>query len=1401
MSNRKWLSMLLSLTLVFSLVQSVLPVATAANADTYTSEALTLNGEATEWQVIGTVPATFGDNTGPTRFEYWDEAAMDFELKHEVNGLTKGYYEVSIELFSENVTPGGNAELYAVSSEGTFSTPIVYSGSSWNTPATLSLKNIEVGENGQLLLGIKMLSSSGHYGYVRNMLLTEMAPVDHYTSNALTINGQAVTWTVNGERPETFGDNSDPTRFEYWSAEPMDFELQHEENGVDEGSYKLQFEVFSSDATTGAEAYVYATTSKGHYSIPITYTGSQWTSPASLSLNGIEVGSDGSILYGIKMVSGADHYGYIRDLQLIEGLPLEKVGVRPNSAILRPGHTVQLTVDSLPAQSVSFSTSNSAVAVVSEEGLIEATGDGEAIITTTIEEQDEVIATANTEIYVSSTLQSNYAPVQIEPVAALEGNQRSDFAMGADISMLDALSAIDRKYYSEAGEEKPLLELLQENGVNWIRLRAWVDPADEHGNPYGAGNIDTEALVRMASQVKATNMNLLVDLHYSDFWTDPGRQSMPKSWVKDTEEQTIADLEQEVYNYTYNTLQALYDENAYPDMIQIGNEINGGMLWPYGNSAQKAKPYLQQGIQAVRDFEQAVSGEHIDIVIHRANPGDGLSRLTSFYSTYADLDYDVIGLSYYPFWHGSLSNLQQVMDSLAEQFDKEIAIVETSYAYTLEAPIHNGATGHIFGEAQQNASGYLATPQGQANAIRDVIAAVAAVPDNKGIGIFYWEPAWLMGTDTGWATTYAASYQKEEISSDGGSGWGNQALFNYFGEALPSLSLFQDVRASEDDYIPPTIVAVDDIELTTSQGVNVNLPSQVEALFSDDTFRKVAVLNWTPASYDYNTAGQYELIGTLQGDETIKATVTVRPKNYVINPSIEDSDMSAWQLVNASRSTDASFTGQYSIHFWNQSSLTAKQSITDLPNGIYELSAQTRIGIEGDPIASSSVLYAETNTETYATPLEVTGWDKWKKIVVTDIEVSNGELEVGVLVNEAIGDYGDFDDWELIRIGDLTEPEPEPSPPIKPTPTPKGDSTSSATPAPVLSKGNVDGLTVLTANVDNKLNEFSIPLAELAGQQNAVIVLNWGELTLSIPVAEIVQLEALSTGNVIISKTEQATTIHFKGGTVTNFSSPVIWQITIPTEDGSKTLDVPFSITTQSLHKLAESDQYPASSIALYKVDEDGQLIYVKGLGTGQGESDLSDIELSTGLLYVVASVTRSFTDVSEQSDALRRLVAAGLIEGDQNGAVNLQQQATRAEVSKLTAMLLNIVEGVEDGQQSSATSAKSFADLPANHWAKGYIDSLTASRVMFGVSEQSFAPNETMSYEALHVIITRILRLPLAQDPAAGSIQASSWAKSSIAAVKAAGLVSEDEGVDYTKPLTRAQLITLFDAILNYLD
>lgn len=1250
-------------------------------------------------------------------------------------------------------------------------------------------------------------------------LLQTVAPAvsaaeeDVYTSQALTINGEAAAWTVLGSRPETFGDNSSLDRFEYWDAESLDFELQHTKSGLTAGSYQLFLELFSEAASPGDQAVVYAVTSEGDWKAPIAYDGSSWEAPAELKLNGIEVGSDGIIMLGIKMVSAGEHYGYIRNVQLSETkTPALNTAVKPNSAILRPGKTVQLSVEAGSSQQVSYQTSDSAVAVVDEQGLVTAVGDGEAVITATVTEQGDAVAAGTSQIVVSSTLQSRYQLIQVEPVDELAGDARSDFMMGADISMLDALSAVDRKYYTAEGIEKPLLELLQDNGVNWVRLRAWVDPADEQGNPYGAGNVDTEGLVRMAAQAKSADMKLLVDLHYSDFWTDPGRQSIPKSWAA----LTADELEQQVYDYTYETLQALYAQHAYPDMIQIGNEINGGMLWPHGNSAEKAKRYIEQGIKAVRDFETAVSGGHIDIVIHRANPGDGVDRLTSFYSTYADLDYDVIGLSYYPFWHGSLDNLQQVMDKLADTFGKEIAIVETSYAYTLEDPIHNGPTGHIFGQTQADAAGYLATVQGQANAIRDVIAAVAAVPDNLGVGIFYWEPAWLMGTDTGWATSDAAAYQKEAIPVDGGSGWANQALFNYFGEALPSLNVFQAVRASRDGYIEPTITQVKELQLTTSQGINAPLPAYVTALFSDDTYRQVGVESWSPSSYDYNTPGQYELTGKLASEGVVKATIIVRPKNYVANPGLESSDMSAWQLVNAARSTDAAYEGSYAIHFWNQDHVSAKQTVTGLPNGVYELSVQTRIGVEGEPIADTSVLYATTSDTTYSTPLEVTSWDKWKKLALSDIEVRNGQLEIGVEVNDAEGDYGDFDDWELIRVGDLPGTTPNPSP--HPTPGPTAPTT--VTPEQVLSISQENGSTILKVAVPANQSELAIPAKELANHAGAQIVLTWGEQTVKLARDAVVeQLEAAQTGSIVIRKeANEQLKLTLNGAMVDDtLLAPVQWNVMEKTTSGQRELDVQLHITAKVLSSA------PASSLGLYRVAADGKLTYMTGITVS--ESGVMELQLSTRQLYA-AAVTRQFSDIDEQSDAIRKLVAAGLVQGDQRGALHLQQQATRAEVSKLTALLLGTVEGATindsgvfaqtgeqqiDTQQTSTQqakaadngTAKSFADVPDQHWAKPYIDQLTARGWLLGINEHSFAPNTMMSHEALYVMLARILNLPLGETDVQSTIEAHAWAKPSIEAVAAAGILTQGElqGTDFTAALTREQLFELFYRLLKYTE
>jgi len=1231
-----------------------------------------------------------------------------------------------------------------------------------------------------IVLSIALLCSMFHAGFTAVYAAEESS----YTSETLTINGKTTTWQLSGERPATFDDMESPARLEYYSSSALDFELKSMQADIPEGIYELTMELFSEQASPGPDALFYAITSEGTFSTPIAYSGSGWETPATINIGNIAVGSDGELVIGVKMVSTGEHYGYLRNIQLKEWEaapePAETATVKPNSSILRPDYTVQLTTNIGNDQSVSYESSDELVAVVDENGLVTAVGDGEAIISATVFEQEEAIAVGSSTIYVSSTLQSNAGPIMVEPVDELIDGERSEFIMGADISMLDALTEAGRKFYAEDGVESSLITELKDNGVNWIRLRSWVEPSDEQGNPYGAGNIDTDALVRMASQVKAADMKLLVDLHYSDFWTDPGRQSTPKAWAS----LQAAELEKQVYTYTYETLQALAEANAYPDMIQIGNEINGGMLWPLGNSPAKAKQYIAQGIQAVRDFEADVAGDHIDIVIHRANPADGLDRVSSFFGTYDDLDYDVIGLSYYPFWHGSLDNLQTVMDELAATYERKVAIVETSYAYTLEEPILNGPTGHIFGQAQEDTAGYLATVQGQASAIRDVIAAVAAVPEQQGIGIFYWEPGWQMGTDTGWATSHAASYQGEAIPADGGSGWANQALFNYFGEALPSLEVFTAVRASRDSYEEPLIVAVDDIGLTTSQDEYVELPMVVKALFSDDTYRNTEVVSWSPESYDYKVPGQYVLTGTLQGGQSIEATITVRPKNYIVNAGLESEDMSAWELVNSSRSTDAAYSGSYAIHFWDQESLSAKQRFTNLPEGVYQLSVQTRIGVDDQPIADTSMLYAAAGEEIYATPLEVTGWDQWKEITVSNIVVKDGKLEIGVIVNDAANDYGDFDDWELLRI---SGPEPSPSP----TPTKKPS--TGAVEAPTLSAVTRDDKTVLTAKLSDTVTELKLPLHELDSSEDADVVIDWGNSTITITREELKQalgelsIQALTVKKVTAEVKDWATDANIK------VLKTAGWHIFAETADGSKELYLPLQWTEK-----LKADISPAS-VALFRTNNDNELIYEQGVS----DDYTLKAPIQLGQSYVVAAVTRSYVDSVEQSDAVRKLTAMGIVQGNQQSALNLHQAATRAEVSKLVALLVAL-QGESIAVQQANGEPKQFTDVPESHWAKSYIDLLTHQQWLLGVGEDSFEPNEAMSHESLYVLLARMLKLSTvaSEDDELPTIAAHSWAIDSIRALQQAGLLPEQlGGIDFTAAISREEMFERFYQLILYLE
>ena len=242
------------------------------------------------------------------------------------------------------------------------------------------------------------------------------------------------------------------------------------------------------------------------------------------------------------------------------------------------------------------------------------------------------------------------------------------FIKGMDVSSLKELEELGAKYYKD-GQEKELLEILKEYGVNSIRLRLWNDPYSESGVPYGAGTNDLKTTTVLAKRVLAKGMGFLLDLHYSDFWADPGKQRIPKAWRG----MDVPQLEQAVYEYTRQVLLSLKEHEVFPTMIQVGNELSNGLLWPYGKVPQydNIARFLNAGIRAVRSVDP-----DLPVMLHLDNGGNN-----ALYREWFDEfmkrgeEFEVIGLSYYPFWHGTLQDLEDNMHDISARYGKEICMI------------------------------------------------------------------------------------------------------------------------------------------------------------------------------------------------------------------------------------------------------------------------------------------------------------------------------------------------------------------------------------------------------------------------------------------------------------------------------------------------------------------------------------------------------------------------------------------------------------------------------------------------------------------------------------------------------------------------------------------------------
>ena len=381
----------------------------------------------------------------------------------------------------------------------------------------------------------------------------------------------------------------------------------------------------------------------------------------------------------------------------------------------------------------------------------------------------------------------SFSGVAQEVVIKKVANVPADFIKGADISTLIDVEKHGGKFFDQNHKQTDAMVILRQNGFNYVRLRLWVDPKDAQGHPYGGGNNDLATTLELAKRAKAQGFKILLDFHYSDFWTDPGKQFKPKSWEK----MDYPQLKTAIHDYSREVIARFRAQGTVPDMVQVGNEMNGGILWPEGKSwgagggeFDRLAGLLNAAIAGVRADEKNPSD--IKIMLHLAEG----TKNDTFRWWFDEINqrkvpYDVIGLSFYTYWNGPVSALQTNMDDISKRYNKDVIVVEVAYGYTTK---NCDAAENSFTEKEAKDGGYPGTVQGQADFRSDMIKSLVAVPDHRGKGLFYWEPTWIAVDGAGWATPAGMTYINDHWKE--GNARENQALFSCDGQVLPSIKVF-----------------------------------------------------------------------------------------------------------------------------------------------------------------------------------------------------------------------------------------------------------------------------------------------------------------------------------------------------------------------------------------------------------------------------------------------------------------------------------------------------------------------------------------------------------------------------------------------------------------------------------
>ena len=615
------------------------------------------------------------------------------------------------------------------------------------------------------------------------------------------------------------------------------------------------------------------------------------------------------------------------------------------------------------------------------------------------------------------------AGIFVEPVEGIS----DDFIRGVDISSVISLEQSGVVFKNRAGEEEDIFKILADSGVNYIRVRVWNDPYDSEGHGYGGGNCDTDKAVTIGHRAAEYGMKLMVDFHYSDFWADPNKQFAPKAWAR----KRIDDKETLIAEFTEDALYTILNAGADVGMVQIGNEINKGVCGTYEEA--DIMKLLSSASGAVRKVS-SVTGREMQVAVHYTAVDDSAMTLkrAEILKNYG-VDYDIFGISYYSYWHGSFENMNNVLKEITATYGKKTCIMETAYPFTSDDGDMNGNS-----VGSGGVEGYPDSVQAQAKNFRDV---AYYANDAGALGVFYWEGAWVpVGSlresneqiwekyGSGWASSYSVDYDPKDAGVYyGGCAWDNQAMFDFSAKAMPSLNVFKWLKYGTD--APLQVMEFKNVYIESGIGAPLQMPESVDVYYNDPSVTEGMKVEWDAdslAAVDVNAADTYEVTGTTADGSKITATVKVMNINYVKNPGFDEADMSMWTVTDngAGDTTDVqkkaadALSGDNAFHFYSTSEIdfTMEQEITIVASGEYAAVGN----IQGGDVGSGAEIYMYVicGDKVYRSePAKLAGWQQWQKLKVEHIPVKAGDIvKVGMAVKAAAKGWGTIDDLEFYSM-------------------------------------------------------------------------------------------------------------------------------------------------------------------------------------------------------------------------------------------------------------------------------------------------------------------------------------------------------------------------------------------------